>query len=154
MRPPAAAWLIALMFAVLAPGCASVGGGAPASLDVTIEGAPRLNPDEDGQSLPTVVRVYQLRSTGKLDAAEFDALYRSDKAVLGEDLLQVDELTVSPGERVHRSLPRAAEARAVAAVAVVRRPFGAAWRAAVELTPGRKPPPLRFVVEDYRIQRR
>jgi type VI secretion system protein VasD len=122
-------------------------------VEITVEASARLNPDEDGQSLPTSIRLYQLRSPGRLEAAEFDQLYRREKEILADDLLHVDEVTVSPGEKVRKQLVREPGARALAAVAVVRRPSGTAWRAVVELPPGSSAP-IVFAVEDFRVTRR
>jgi type VI secretion system protein VasD len=146
---------LSLLGLASAAGCAtgSRGEASPAPFDVTVEGAKRLNPDEEGQSLPTSVRLYQLRSSGKMEAAEFDQVYRKEKETLGEDFVHVDEVTVSPGEKVKKTILREPGARALAAVAVVRRPSGTTWRAIVELPSG-SPGPVTFVVEDFRVTAR
>jgi type VI secretion system protein VasD len=145
--------LALLTWAGAGSGCSwGKGSGQPAPIDVTLQGAARLNPDQDGQSLPTSVRLYQLKGKGKLEAAEFDQLYRNEKAVLGEDLLRVEEVTVSPGETVRKQLPREPGCGALGVVAVVRRPSGANWRVVSELP--EKSPQLVFVLEEYRVERR
>jgi type VI secretion system protein VasD len=135
-------------------GCALLGGGdsTPAPIDVEIESSVRLNPDESGQSLPTQVRLLQLKSGGKLEAADFGALYRGDKEALGEDLLQVDEVVVSPGEKVQKRVGRDRAATVLGIVGVFRRPSGGTWRRMGELPRGGKAVRVRVRLEDYRVE--
>lgn len=135
-------------------GCAWFGGGdsAPGPIDVEIEASDRLNPDEAGQSLPTLVRLLQLKASGKLEAADYGAVYRGDKEALAEDLLQADELVLSPGERVQKRLGRDKGAKVLGVVGVFRRPSGGTWRRIVELPPGSKPARVRVRLEDYRVE--
>jgi len=134
-------------------GCGLVGiSGAPARLELSLAASDRLNLDEQGQSLPTVVRIFQLKGAAKLEAADFDPLYRRPREVLGTDLLQLEELTLTPGQTVRRQIDRDPAARAIAVVGLFRKPSGISWRAVVELPSGRVP--LEFVAEGYRIERR
>lgn len=134
-------------------GCSLFGGdGAPAPLDVTVEAGARLNPDDSGQSLPTVVRIYLLKATSKASAAQYEDIYRRDKEALGEDLVQVDEVVLSPGDTVRRTIPGDKAARALMVVGVFRRPAGTGWRAIVDLPKGGGGP-QRFRAEEYRIER-
>ena len=126
----------------------------PAPLEVEIVAADRLNPDERGQSLPTVVHIYLLKSPVKLERAEFERIYRAPAETLGADLLQTEEITLSPGEKLSRRLERERSARALAVVALFRRPTGSSWRAIVELPPPAVRGKLKFLIEGYRIDRR
>jgi type VI secretion system protein VasD len=114
----------------------------------------RLNLDEQGESLPTLVRIYQLKGTGRLEGAEFDQLYRQPKETFGEDLLQADEVVLSPGQSAHRRMERDKLAKAIAVVPLVRRPAGLSWRTAVELPSPDQRAELRFLIEEYRVERR
>ncbi len=150
-------WVAGAAVALLAlNGCGLFGGGgekAPAPVDVTVTAGARLNPDDAGQSLPTVIRIYQLKSASRAEGAQFEDLYRRDKEVLGDDLLQVDEVVLSPGETVRKTVPGDKGARAVMVVGVFRRPAGNGWRYIAELPPG-KSAPIQLRAEDYRIERR
>jgi type VI secretion system protein VasD len=145
----------AAALAVLAlNGCGLFGGETtPAPVDLTVTAAARLNPDDSGQSLPTVIRVYQLKATSRAEAAQFEDIYRRDKEVLGEDLLQVDEVVLSPGETARKTVASDKGARAVMVVGVFRKPSGNGWRIITELAKG-KAAHLQFRAEDYRIERR
>lgn len=134
-------------------GCFLFGGeSAPQPLEVTVAAGSRLNPDDAGQSLPTVFRLYLLKATSKAEAAQFEDLYRRDKEVLGEDLIQVDEVVLSPGDMVRKTLPGDKAARALMVVGVFRKPAGTQWRIIAGLPKGGSGR-QHFRAEDYRIER-
>lgn len=145
--------LVPAALLALAAGCAagSPGGATPAPIQLKVTAAARLNPDEYGNSLPTAVRVYQLKSASKTGAADLSALLRDPKEVLGEDFLAVDEVFVEPKGAAEKTIPREKGARAVMVVAVVRRPSGDAWRLVYELPSSGKTAALDVAVDEYRI---
>jgi type VI secretion system protein VasD len=157
LSPPLAFAAVTALLAV-APGClwATRSDDAPATLDVGLTAATRVNPDEKGESLPTLVRVFQLTVPTKLEGATLESLYRDEKQTLGEQLLQVDELLLAPGESAHKTLARSKDARYVAVVGVFRRPAGLTWRKVVALPTGggAADTKLMFVLEDYRVDQR
>jgi type VI secretion system protein VasD len=149
----------ALLVLPLAAACGGAKPVAPVEvvavpLEVQVTADAKLNPDDQQRSLPVQLRFYQLRSARKLEGADFDAVHRRSKEVLGEDLLQVDELLVSPGAVVRQRIERSKEAKVLAAVAVVRRPSGSTWRAVADLPPPAEKAELGFLVEGYTIRRR
>jgi type VI secretion system protein VasD len=128
-----------------APAAAPAAAGAPSpaaappcekpeQLPVSLIASSRLNPGDKGEPLTTVVRLYQLKGREKLTGASFDEMLDRDKETLGEDLLSVQELTVSPGETVRPAVARSADAGYLAAVALFRRPGTGAWRAVRKLS--------------------
>ncbi len=126
----------------------------------------RLNLGEKGEPLATVVRLYQLKGREKLASASFDEMLDRDKDTLGEDLLAVAEITVSPGESVKPPVARNPEARYLAAVALFRKPGSASWRAVTQLpapnaqfchpAPGRAAikDEARFFLDESRVELR
>jgi type VI secretion system protein VasD len=105
----------------------------PEPLRVTLTASERLNPDDKGAALATVVRLYQLKGLEKLKLASFDDLLDHDKDVLGEDLAVVQELTINPGDRAAPAVVRNPDAVYFVAVALFRRPTELAWRAISKL---------------------
>jgi len=108
---------------------------APEPIRLSIRASDRLNPGDNGESLATTVRVYQLKEVGKLEAANLEQLLDDDHAVLGEDLVSASELTLYPGETATPSLSRREGAAYVAVVAFFRHPSGSAWRLASKVPP-------------------
>lgn len=143
----------------------------PPSFNVVLEAADRLNVDSQGRSLPTLVRVLTLKSSSKLESADFTDLWNKPDDILGEDVLQVDELTVDPEQTLARWYPRSPKATHVALVALYRQPAGSAWRSVVTLPavppelcveetqprtgPARpKDAQVKFHLEDFRVDAR
>ena len=130
------------------------GPKAPGVIAVSVKADQRLNPDDASQSLPTVVRVLQLRSPRRLEQAEYTRVYRDPKELLTDDLLAVDELVVGPGETRDRRLERQSGAGCVAVMALFRRPTGFSWRVIKELPPGGADLSFSVLLEGYRIELR
>lgn len=144
-----------LLIVVTLAGCSLLpwGESKPGPVRMTFAAGNRLNPDDQGQSLPTAVRVFQVASLGKANSAELLDLLRDPKSALGDDLLGVEELLVRPGERVERTIPREKGASALLVVGLFRRPTGSGWRQVVEL-PGSRATHVSFSIDEYRIERR
>jgi type VI secretion system protein VasD len=136
-------------------GCSWFGGGKdePSPVEVTISAEQRLNPDERGEALPTMFRMYLLGSAAKAEAASYEDLYRGVKEALGPDVLAEDEVVLSPGEHATKRLLGEKPARALLVLGVFRRPSGTSWREIVPIERGR-PRAVTFRAEDYRVERR
>jgi type VI secretion system VasD/TssJ family lipoprotein len=107
----------------------------PEPVHVNISAAGRLNPNENGESLATTVRLYQLKDVSKLQAASLEQILDNDLAVLGDDLVSVKEITLYPRESVTPSFGRRDGALFFAVVAFFRHASGAEWRVASKLSP-------------------
>jgi type VI secretion system VasD/TssJ family lipoprotein len=140
----------------------------PEPIRLYLTASMRLNPGENGESLATTVRIYQLKDTGKLVESSLDRILDGDRAVLGEDFISVQELTLYPGEKAAPAMVRAEGTTHLAVVAMFRRPVGPSWRAIRKLPP---PDPqhchgtvgtpaalaasqLKFTLEDSRVDMR
>jgi type VI secretion system protein VasD len=95
---------------------------------LVLRGTERLNPGEKGEPLATVVRVYQLKTSNKISDAGFEELLDNDKTVLADDLVDMQEVTLHPGERVEQPVNRGEGAQYLAVVALFRQPSGTSWR--------------------------
>lgn len=92
-----------------------------------------LNLDEAGGSLPVMVRVYQLRQKDGFEQASFDSLWKSDKELLGSDLVERKDLTLSPNTEmlVDIDVDLRGGTRYLAIMALYRKPEGNAWRTVI-----------------------
>ena len=138
----------------------------PEPIRVGVRASDRLNPGESGESLSTTVRLYQLKDASKLQAASLEQILDNDRAVLGDDLVSVKEITLYPGEAATPSLNRREGATILAVVAFFRHPSGSAWRVASKLAPPDAQychapgggnaeaarPALRFGLQDSRVE--
>lgn len=132
---------------------------------VSIEATAQVNPDTAGAALPTVVRLYQLRSPTRLEQAEFTDIWQRPKETLADDLVQEVEVTAFPESARQMSLTIQPGAQFLAGVAIVRLPTGTQWRTIVPLPRSGKPcagpeqagsplPAISFHVDRYRIEAR
>jgi type VI secretion system protein VasD len=122
-----------------ASGCAHQQKGfrcdLPPPLFLTIAAGPNLNPSEEGEALPTLVRVFQLSSMTKAETLESKDFWEHPSETLGPDLIAQEELTLEPGERVSRWVNRRGPTNYIVAVALFRAPTGTSWRTVVPLAP-------------------
>ncbi len=78
--------------------------------------------DMNALSVPTLVRVYQLRDSKLVQKATYDNVLSDGDNVLGADLLDERSLVVKPGEGVQLNVPLHKDTQFVAAVALFREP--------------------------------
>ena len=67
-------------------------------LDITVTAEAGVNPDDKGRAAPIMVRIYELKSEGSFESADYFSLYSNDKALIGSDLLARDEFILRPGD--------------------------------------------------------
>jgi type VI secretion system protein VasD len=163
--------VLALGFAVVFGACATVKPPPepckePPPIAVLLEASERINPDDRGNSLATIVQVLQLKDIRRLEASEFQDVWQRPKEVLEDDLIATDELTLEPGQTLTRQLARDEKANFIVVFGVFRRPAGQVWRSIQRLPevtpelcaaakkPGLPPPPMHFYIEDYRVEAR
>ncbi|MCI0151584.1 type VI secretion system lipoprotein TssJ [Paraburkholderia sediminicola] len=92
----------AFAFVLMLAACAS-GDPKPREtlrLDLTVNAAPTVNPDGQKRAAPIVVRLYELKTDGAFNAADFFTLQDKDKTVLADDLVKRDQFQLRPGEHV------------------------------------------------------
>ena len=92
-----------------------------------------LNPDSAGRSLPTVVRILQLKNLIDLDKVEFQDLWDHERTRLSESFVAIHELTLNPGDETILPIDPLPEARYLAAIALFRTARSDWWRAHVEV---------------------
>jgi type VI secretion system protein VasD len=140
----------------------------PVDVQLEIEAADRVNPDETGRSLPTRQRLYQLTELTRLQRASFEDLWSRPSEVLGQSARSSEEVVVYPGQVLVHRFERDERAEYLVGVAIFREPEGEAWRTAQEWPlPGQHPCPtgtdsrraaeldklrLRMFLEDSRLE--
>lgn len=139
----------------------------PSAVELELETSDRINIDQGGEALPTIIRMYQLKNLSAVQSASFDDLLDRPKETLGEAVVQEDEVTIYPGQIVVRRFEREEKADFLVGVAIVRNPVGTAWRTIQEFPiPGdpcqEQDDPeaaptvmdlrIRFFLDEYRIE--
>lgn len=107
----------------------------PPQLFLTVSASANLNPNEAGEPLPTVVRIFQLASMTKADTFDSKDFWEHPAETLGTDLVAQEEFTLDPGEQSMRWVNRRGPTNYLVAVALFRQTKGKSWRTVVPLTP-------------------
>lgn len=102
-------------------------------LDITIHAAEDVNPNEQGQAAPIVVRIYELKSEEIFKQADFFALQNADKTVLATDMLVKDEFILRPGDSKTIRRKSYAGTTTIGVLAAYRDLPAATWRAVYKL---------------------
>lgn len=162
----AAKWLAYALLAMTVGGCRHTPEplppcATPEPMSLLLRGAERLNPGEKGEPLATVVRVYQLKGSNKIADAGFEELLDNDKTLLADDLVETQELTLHPGERVELPVARGDGAQYLAVVGLFRQPSGTSWRVLYHLPSAdpqhcHRPPAsqVQVLLEENRVELR
>lgn len=103
-----------------------------------IYGANNINPNENGNPRPVVIRLYQLVSDLNLANARYDDVLLQPDKVLGKDVVKVDEVSVFPNDHVRVKFERDKQAAYLGGVALFHEPRGQSWKTFYEfpLAPG------------------
>jgi type VI secretion system protein VasD len=124
--------IVALVALCAALGAAALSGckSAPSATPVSgsVQGASELNRSVNQRASPLLLRVYELKSETAFNKADFMALYQSDQATLGADLVAREEFMLAPGEIRPYKKTLAPETRFVGVVAAYRDLERSTWR--------------------------
>ncbi len=108
------------------------------AISVDIIATSNLNPDVNSRPSPVVVRIYQLKTPGKFETADFNSLYNNDAATLGSDLVKRDEYILRPGELQQYKNQPDDEANFLGVVAAFRNIDSAGWKSQVIIPKGQR----------------
>ncbi|MDY7533437.1 type VI secretion system lipoprotein TssJ [Pseudomonas sp. Bout1] len=95
------------------------------TLHLDFTGRPATNADVmdmRGLTVPTVVRVYQLRDNKVMEKATYDSVLGDADNLLRSDLLGQQALVIKPGEGAQLDVPLDKDAQFVTVVALLRTP--------------------------------
>jgi len=118
-------WVMRLMYTVLfvlLSGCSST------DIRLNLSASADLNSNNHNESLPVIVRVYQLADVKTFRHATFDQLWKADELILGSDLIAKKELTVKPSANLDYEFVQADGAKYIAMFAMFRNGEGSSWR--------------------------
>ena len=153
LRPAARCVATALCVLALA-GCASSGGigkavnrtlesigikdgdGTPEqrTIPLRLYAGDNLNAGNDGRALAAVVKVYHLRDASRFERAPLDAFLDEtrEREALGDDLLSVDEIVLTPGAQHEIGERLDADANVIGVAVLFRAPAANRWRLAFD----------------------
>jgi type VI secretion system protein VasD len=102
------------------------------NVPIRLHAAARMNVDAQGRPLALVARIYTLRQAAAFQRAPYDAFLseQKEKEALGNDLVDVREVTLVPGQRYEAVQKVSREAAFVGVVALFHAPAAQRWRLA------------------------
>ncbi len=122
----------------------------PARVNIALAAASNINPDPSGQALSVVVRVYQLKDKGRLEAADYSSIWKSDRETLSDDYLDRSERVVQPGTQETVEINANPAAAYIGVVALFRNPSGESWRKIIPISG--KNPKIRLSLREQSIE--
>ncbi len=124
----------AYALALLAIGCKSHSQScspvdeARTSFVVVVSGESNINPSDEGNALPTELKVIQLSGTFLPEEVTFEALWGEDvQTPLQPITLETHATVVYPGQTQDWILPLHPDARIILTAAFVRKPLASSW---------------------------
>lgn len=94
-----------------------------------------INPEENGEPRPVMLRLYQVKTDIPFRNASFDEIWKSDEEKLGSNLLSKEELPIYPDSKKALVFERNPEAAYIVAAGLFRSPKGQQWFSSFELPP-------------------
>jgi type VI secretion system protein VasD len=110
----------------------------PATLDLTLNAAPSINPSLDNRPSPVSVRIYELTSLSNFQGAPFFNLLEGDVAALGPELMGKEEVVIAPGATRNVKKELKPTTRFIGLVAFFRDYESGIWRAQAEVKPNQE----------------
>ena len=103
----------------------------PRTVALRLHASNKLNVDKNGQPLALAVRLYKLRHKEAFEQAPYAAFLspQAERDSLGNDLVEVREIMLVPGQRYEVMEKVGREAAHLAVVALFQRPAQQRWRA-------------------------
>lgn len=113
-----------------------IAGCSTAPLEIHFEGGHFLNPDENQDSLPVSIRLYQLTDSDRFLHASFYDLWKQPQPALGSSLVNEQSIILSPGETKIFKMDRKKNANYLCAMALFRKPDLKNWSVCQKLSDG------------------
>ena len=123
--------LLAVACMVLTAGCAS--SPSPPLLQGSIKADPATNPDVRGRPSPVVVRVYELKSLGAFNSADFFSLFEKETETLGGEMVGREEYDLQPAETKPYKRQLQPDTKFIGVVAAFRDLENSNWRQAAPI---------------------
>ena len=118
---------------VVLGGCASTAKSLATPYAVSVKIDDGVNPDGRGQAAPILVKIFELKSSGNFESADYFALQDRDRETLSTELVNADQAIMRSGEERVFKREAALDSRAIGVIAGYRRLESARWRIVLPL---------------------
>jgi type VI secretion system protein VasD len=129
-------WITILVVSTALAGCGAFSFLGFGMASVNLQPSKTMNVGDEKQPLPIEVRIYQLKSDYKMKKADFKSIWKNDKGVLDETLLDKKEVMVYPGKNLEIEIEKKDEAKYIGVAAIFRKPDEESdgWKHIIELS--------------------
>ncbi|WJF91475.1 type VI secretion system lipoprotein TssJ [Paraburkholderia bonniea] len=125
------------------------------TMKVDLASRAALNASDAGQSLSTVVRLYQLKTPDTFELLSYTQLQQHDLNLLKDDLLATHDVVLQPDAQASITEPMKPDAQYVGVVAFFRNTDdNAVWKLVVPKQQWKKTSPVRIEVRDNVLELR
>jgi type VI secretion system protein VasD len=138
-----------IVLTLLISGCATDSEKSelpPTFIEAKIVVTGQANPDITGRPSPIVVQIYELKSLGNFEEADFYKLFEDFEGTLGADLVASEKFHLQPGETKAYSNTLSEETNFIAVSAAYRNLNQAIWRDAIAI-PAHKSTTVMILLE-------
>ncbi|MDB6095952.1 MAG: type secretion system-associated lipoprotein [Francisellaceae bacterium] len=122
------------------------------NLKLNINTHAQLNESLNKESLPVLIKAYQLNSSKKFKDANFKDLWKEDKKYLAQDVVSYKEFMVSPNTHQIISFPLESKAQYIGIAALFRESESSTWHAIKALPTIRINPVVKIKIEANRLE--
>jgi type VI secretion system protein VasD len=121
------------LLSILCPliGCGTAAAPPPTVVDLAFTAADDVNPDSENRASPILVRCLQLVTTSTFEKADYFQLHDGEKAILGQDILDAQNIALPPGAAKELSFDAKPATKFIGIIASYRDIDRATWRAVV-----------------------
>ena len=103
----------------------------PTYVTINFEASGDINRSIAGSASPMVLRIYQLKSYATFEKADFFSLFEKDDQLLGNDLVDKEEILLKPYEKRTVFFEPSDETQTIGLFAIFRDYKEAKWKASV-----------------------
>lgn len=122
------------------------------SVKLKVASDKNLNLSDQKDSLPVVLRVYQLSDEGQFQQSHFEDIWKHDREVLGNTLISTHEYTVYPDAVERYVFQKKDNARYIGIAVMFRTPEEYHWRKIVKVPVGVASRSVRILLRDNRLE--
>lgn len=120
-------------FSVILLGCTAVNLVVEPYADLEILSMYDINPDSNGRPSPVVVYIFELSESTLFESQDFFSIYENYEKVLGPDLVNKYEVSLTPGQKETYSTSMSPKTEYLGIIAAFRDIENSNWRQVIKV---------------------
>ena len=124
---------LVLFLTALLAGCSAANLVVAPYADLELAAKHNINPDSNGRPSPVVIYVFELTSSTVFESQDFFSIYENYDTVLGPDLVNKYEISLTPGQEEVYHASMSAKTKYLGLVAAFREIENSNWRQVIKV---------------------